>query len=237
MRILPVLDLLNGTVVHGIAGHRDTYRPIRSDLCDSPDPLAVARAFRDRLGLSELYVADLDAIEHGRPNTALWRDLVHDGFSLLIDAGSRDLARAETVLEAGASAAIAGLETLPGPALLEQWAARFGSERVVFSLDLREGTPLGNLALWPAPDPLAIATEATACGVDQFLVLDLSSVGTGTGPPTLELCRQIARQLPLRRLITGGGIRDRSDLDQLAEAGVTDALVATALHAGRLGRD
>ena len=62
MRIIPVLDLLKGQIVRGIAGQRQEYRPIVSKLSASSNPLDVARAFRDHLNFTLFYLADLDAI-------------------------------------------------------------------------------------------------------------------------------------------------------------------------------
>ena len=63
MRVVPVIDLKDGTAVHAVRGERERYRPVNSTLAgDDGDPLALARAFRSALGLDELYVADLDAI-------------------------------------------------------------------------------------------------------------------------------------------------------------------------------
>ena len=85
--ILPVLDLMHGQIVRGIAGRRDAYRPIVSRLTDSAEPLAVARAFRSHFGFTEFYLADLDAIQHGQPALAIHDQLQQDGFRLWIDAG------------------------------------------------------------------------------------------------------------------------------------------------------
>jgi len=82
LQILPVLDLLNGIVVRGVGGRRDEYRPVKSVLTDSAKPLDVARAFRDRLELTTLYVADLDGILHQQPNETVFRQLATDGFEL-----------------------------------------------------------------------------------------------------------------------------------------------------------
>ena len=68
MQIIPVLDLLGGVVVRGLAGQRDSYQPINSQLVNSAEPLAVAQAFQHKLGLQRFYVADLDAIEHDQPS-------------------------------------------------------------------------------------------------------------------------------------------------------------------------
>src|ERR1017187_1877779 len=87
--ILPVLDLMNGQIVRGIAGRRDEYRPIVSKLVDSAEPLAVARAFREHFGFDEFYLADLDAIRFGKPALDVYRHLKANGFRLWIDAGIR----------------------------------------------------------------------------------------------------------------------------------------------------
>ena len=234
MRLIPVLDILNGIAVHAVAGRRDEYRPLSSLMCASCDPLDVARAVREWFGLTEFYVADLDAILHARPNVDLWRRMACEGFNLLLDAGVCDAASAERVLCEHIAAAVLGLETLPGPELLGMLVGEFGAERLIFSLDMKHGALLGDVSGWASSDPPAIAAEAAARGIDQFLVLDLAAVGTDAGTPTLPLCVQIAAQLQPKRLFTGGGVRDLGDLEAVANTGVTDALVATALYGGRL---
>jgi len=42
MFIIPVIDLLNGKVVHAKYGNRAQYQPLQSPLVDSCEPLAVA---------------------------------------------------------------------------------------------------------------------------------------------------------------------------------------------------
>src|SRR5215470_8940340 len=85
--ILPVLDMMNGQIVRGVAGRREEYRPIVSKLIDSAEPLAVARAFRDQFGFTEFYLADLDAIQSGQAALDVYRCLQAEEFRLWIDAG------------------------------------------------------------------------------------------------------------------------------------------------------
>src|SRR4051794_31268868 len=101
MQILPVLDLLGGQVVRGVAGRRQDYRPMRSPLIDSSEPLAVSRRFRAVFGLDELYVADLDAIAGQAPSLELLRNLVQDGFRLWLDAGVDRVEKAVELDQAG----------------------------------------------------------------------------------------------------------------------------------------
>jgi len=236
MDILPVLDLLNGVVVRGVAGKREEYRPIVSQLVDSADAFSVARAFRDQLGLTRLYIADLDAILHQRPNREVYAMLAKEGFELLVDAGLRNVESAESVLATGATRVIAGLETWPGPDELAGLCRAVGAERVIFSLDLKHGLSLGDLKRWPGPDPLSIGLCALERGIEEIIVLDLAEVGIGGGVTTTALCRRLLDFFPSLRVITGGGVRNVADLETLAAARINGALVASALHDGRLTR-
>ena len=235
MYVYPVIDLMDGVVVRGVAGQRDQYRPIRSCLADQADALAVAHGFRDRLGLQSLYVADLDAIVHGRPNAGLYRQLVDAGFKLLIDAGLRDVAGAEALLDAGADAAIAGLETIQGPGQLQQLCEKHGTDRIVFSLDMQAGVPLGGLDRWKRADVFAIATQAIQAGIRRMIVLDLAQVGVGNGLTTISLCHRLRQEFSDIEIITGGGIRDLTDLLSLQSARIDGVLMASALHNGSVG--
>src|SRR6266542_6361151 len=100
MRVLPVLDLKAGVVVRGVGGRRHEYRPVVSRLTTSSDPLAVARAFRQHFGLSELYLADLDALAGVAPALPTYAILRADGFRLWVDAGVRGPERAAVLASA-----------------------------------------------------------------------------------------------------------------------------------------
>ena len=145
MRIIPVLDVKDGLVVRGVAGQRQAYRPVVSRLSPSAQPLEVAHAFRDHFGLSDLYVADLDALAGKALKRLLCRALRADGFRLAVDAGIRHAVDGDLLAGAGIESLVAGLETMAGPAALAELCQRVGGERVVFSLDLKDGQPLVDL--------------------------------------------------------------------------------------------
>src|SRR5262249_17293130 len=83
-RILGVLDLMRGVVVRGIAGRREQYAPVVSRLCSSARPAEVARALVEQLGLTELYLADLDAIPGAEPAWPVYEQIRAAGASLWI---------------------------------------------------------------------------------------------------------------------------------------------------------
>src|SRR4051812_37040878 len=118
MRIVGVIDLMGGVVVRGVAGRREEYRPVESLLCASAEPPAVARAFVERLGLRDLYLADLDAIAGAEPAWAAYGALAGLGARLWVDAGVRDPAHGRRLGQQGVDV-VAGLETVSGPAVVE----------------------------------------------------------------------------------------------------------------------
>ena len=235
MRILPVLDLLAGEVVRGVGGRRREYRPVVSRLTSSSRPADVARAFRSHFGLSEIYLADLDAIGGGEPAWSVYEALAADGFRLWVDAGVRTGERAGRLAKAGVESIVLGLETLSGPRTLADASAAFG-ERIVFSLDLKAGVPLGDATAWGASEPAALAARAVSLGVRRIIVLDLAQVGVGGGVGTEALCRRLTEAHPDLEVTAGGGVRGADDLRRLKQCGVRGVLLASALHDGRLTR-
>ncbi len=238
MQLLPVIDILHGVAVRGIAGRRNEYRPLTTPLADSADPVAVARGMRQTFGFRRFYVADLDGILARRPNFLFYQRLHSEGFELLLDAGIRTGNDAGELMKSGATMLIGGLESLAGPAALKRLIAEFGFERIVFSLDLQQGRPLlPRDSSWEGRDPRSIAQEAVACGVRKIIVLDLADVGTGSGGSTSDLCRELRQHMPDLHIIAGGGVRGEDDVRNGVRCGISELLVASALHDGRLSPD
>ncbi len=65
--------------------------------------------------------------------------------------------------------------------------------------------------------------------------MTLARVGSGAGPDLARLAaiRSVAGE---REIYAAGGVRDAVDLSALKAAGAAGALIATALHDGRIGR-
>jgi phosphoribosylformimino-5-aminoimidazole carboxamide ribotide isomerase len=234
LRVVPVIDLKDGTAVHAVRGERERYRPATSVIGgENGDALAMARGFRKELGLGELYVADLDAIAagRGRDNAALLRELAREAH-VMVDAGVSEPAAARDLLDLGAHRVIVGTETLPGPDALDRLLAELPEGTVILSVDLREGRLL-------SPDPELAGSSALDAmsrlpSVREAIVLDLARVGSGAGPD-VALIAEIRAAFRDLELLAGGGVRDVDDLRALEAAGAAGALVATALHRGVIG--
>ena len=227
MRVIGVLDLRGGQAVHARRGEREAYAPLGNG--DAP---ALARTYvRDR-GVRELYVADLDAILGGARQSDLVSRICAIGAPVWLDAGVSSIPGAQAALETGAARVVVGLETLTSYDALAAICDEVGGQRVAFSLDLRNGVPMGTCA---AGEPVErIAARAAAAGAAAMIVIDLARVGADTGLD-LELIARVRDAVPDRMLLAGGGVRGVADLDALGHAGCDGVLVATALHTGRLG--
>ena len=238
MQIIPVIDLMGGVVVRGVAGRRHEYRPIESRLCDGAMPATVAAALKARFGFREVYIADLDAIAGADPAWSIYEALARCGLSLRLDAGAATVEQARRIAEfCGGrwfSAVVIGLESLSSPESLAAMLAAIGSERLAFSLDMKEGVPLARAEAWRDLEPLEIAARAWRLGVRRFIVLDLAQVGMSAGAATEPLCRRLRELDAEIDIVAGGGVRGLEDLESLAAAGCDGALVASALHDGRL---
>ena len=129
------------------------------------------------LGVTELYVADLDAILGGAPNDAVVQTLAAIR-PLWLDAGISTVEHAVRARALGAERVVVGLETLRAyDALREMCRALSGA--VAFSLDLRDGEPMmaGNGA--PGERPEEVAKRAVDAGASAVIVIDLARVGSG----------------------------------------------------------
>ncbi len=240
MRVVPVLDLMAGQVVRGVAGNRTAYRPVQSPLTVGSEPAAIAAAFH-KLGFVEAYVADLDAIAGAPPSINAYAAIQAAGLrALSIDAGVVDDVHAARLLDAlppdsPPITIVAGLESLASPLALQKLTQRLGPDRVLFSLDLKAGQPLTASPAWQGKTAIEIAQLASKGGVRRLLLLDLADVGTASGTRTVDLVAEMKSLRPGVELWTGGGVRNRADLLRQQAAGVSAVLVASALHNGQLG--
>ncbi len=222
MKVIPVIDLKNGTVVRARMGQRDQYRPIQTPLSPSSDPIDVARGLLVIHPFTTLYVADLDAIQRTGDNRATL-DRLNVAFPALeiwVDNGMADWSAATAWLAARPDHLVLGSESQADLALVRRLA---GHDRVVLSLDYRGDAFQG-------PPDLA---ESSACWPRRVIAMTLARVGSGGGPD-LERLRAVKRAAAGRSVFAAGGVRHHADLAALDSLGIAGALVASCLHDGHL---
>ena len=102
--------------------------------------------------------------------------------------------------------------------------------RIIPCLDVKDGRVLPG-----GEEPDLILSRAEEWGFSGCIFLHISAVGGESGIDRTEVERiRSATDLPL---LFGGGVRDCTDLDTLAAAGYDGAIIATAIHTGKVPLD
>jgi phosphoribosylformimino-5-aminoimidazole carboxamide ribotide isomerase len=235
-RVIPVLDLRGGQVVQARGGDRSAYPGLKTQLCSGNDPVDVALAFRDVLGLDSLYVADLDAIEHDRPDLTTLNRLAQLRLDLWVDLGLRRSSQLRDLSRGDSLRTILATETLPGMDLVREAIRDLGRDRVVLGLDLKAGHPILS-STWREDhnEPMTIIQAALEVGVRRVLLLDIDRVGTGLGLASLELVAMVRSRYSDLEITVGGGVTSPLDLKTARATGASGILVGSALYDGRIG--
>jgi phosphoribosylformimino-5-aminoimidazole carboxamide ribotide isomerase len=235
LKIIPVIDILNKTIVHAVRGLRKEYQPLQSVLTQSVEPLEVALTFKN-IGFNELYVADLDGIIDCSTDFNIFKKICDvTDLKLMVDAGVTNIERAQKLLDSGVSKLIVGTETLQSKSFVSDAVRLFGTNRVVVSLDLKGNKILVKLGFDGCSDAFCLLRQFKEMGVLQMIVLDLLRVGS-CGGVNVDFLKKVIADVGVD-VYVGGGVRDISDLVELRNMGVSGALVATALHTGKISID
>ena len=221
MKLIPVMEMMAGQVVHARRGERDSYRPVQSTLCPSAAPEAILQAFIENFACDTVYIADLEAIRFGRPQWALLNRLKIDfpNTQFWVDAGIADFNGFANFRELEIGEPVIGSEVL----MQTDWLKALAKEHWILSLDFRGKNFFG---------PLNLLAD-TAIWPHKVLGMNLTHVGSEDGPD-YDLLAQLQRRGDECEIYAAGGVRDEIDLRNLAHRGIRGALVATALHNGNI---
>jgi len=237
MEIIPVLDLMNHMVVHGVQGQRQHYKPVESILTKSSDPLDIARALGRETNCRSLYLADLDAIQGRADNMDLIKELTSSmDIDFWLDAGICTPEAVVSIANAGVKGIILGSESLESMAALELICKAGHGQSIIFSLDMVEGrviSPAGELG---GKTPAQALDLLYQMGLRRFILLTLDAVGTAKGPD-ISLLQSAVKPFTDAFFIAGGGVKKAAHLKALSKIGIHGVLVATSLHRGWITKE
>ncbi len=220
-RIIFVLDILKGNTVHAVRGERARYQPIKgSIICDSSYPLDIISV----LSPKEVYVADLDSLQHLGNNFELIKK-ISSKTRTMVDTGAEKMSDIEQNFDI-ADTVVLGTETA-SLELIESAA----SDRINVSIDIKNGTVFTKDRQMEV-EPEGLVKILNEYDIGDIIVLELSKVGTEGGIDT-DFLQDIAG-LSAHNVLVGGGIRDLNDIEALEKIGISGALVATAAHNGKI---
>lgn len=212
MELVLAMDLKENLVVHGKSGQRETYRPLDWGCSPTAHPIGFVRAVAPKT----IYIADLDRIEGRGSHDRIVAECARLVSRCYIDRGCHspdDLLRGYHITN------IIGTET--GGETLSGYHGGF------LSLDLKNGRVIPS-----GRKPVDMLRQANGWKFEGCIILNIGAVGTGTG-----LNREMLDSMRTayhRKLFWGGGVATTGDLYMLADAGFDGAIIATALHSGRI---
>lgn len=221
MQIIPVIDLLNGVVVHAKKGERQYYQAIQSTLTKSCQALDIVSALLELHPFEQLYIADLNAIQKLEKNYTtnynVIASIAHQfpKLKLWIDAGISSQNALDS-WQAPNFKLVLGSENF---LQLEDFLALNTPPNIALSLDF---LPLG----YQGPPELL---NSSAYWPKDVIVMSLNHVGTNQGVNT-PLLTAILQQSTTHNIYIAGGVRNINDLIMLKSIGVSGALIATSLH-------
>ncbi|MFW6180115.1 MAG: imidazole glycerol phosphate synthase subunit HisF [Spirochaetota bacterium] len=229
VKIMPCLDMKNGRVVKGIHF---------TELQDAGDPVEHA-AFYQQEGADELAVLDIAATVENRKTRLEWVKHVASVLEipLTVGGGVSALEDIDLLLEAGADKVSMNSAAVKRPALVDEAAKKFGSERITVAIDARrnEAMPSGFelvVAGGTRPvgkDAVAWARQCEELGAGVLLPTSMDGDGTKAGYD-LEYTRAISGAVSVPVVASGGAGKLQDFADAVRRGGACILLAASVFH-------
>jgi phosphoribosylformimino-5-aminoimidazole carboxamide ribotide isomerase len=222
MRCVFVLDVFNGAVVHAIRGKRNRYELIEkhSKIVSNSDPIGILDEIRPK----EIYIADLNRLM-GIGDSQTTIDKVSLKTNTMADTGISNIYDLQILPERVKP--VIGIETASLRLIKESAESR----QVIVSLDMKNQEVLTRDSEMKG-SPFGVLHHLNDIPIEAVILLDLNRVGTSIGLDRKFLAQCV--ELSDHPLLLGGGIKDSKDLLELDHLGLKGALVATAVHNGRI---
>ncbi len=228
-QIIPAIDIIDGRCVRLSQGDYDRRRVYDA----SPEDMA--KRYAD-CGVRRIHVVDLDGAKSSSPKNLKTLERMAVGASVEIEWGggvkSEDALRA--LFDYGADCAIVGSVAAREPELFIEWLLRFGGERMILGVDVRDGRVSVNG--WREDLNLGVddmVGEFLPHGVKQVVCTDIPKDGMLQGP-SFDLYTDLQRRYDGVDFTVSGGIGSMSDIVRLDELGLRKAIVGKAVYENRI---
>lgn len=212
MDLVLAMDLRDNLVVHGKSGQRKTYKPLDWGCSPTAEPVGFVKA----IAPAYCYIADLDRIEGTGSHDRIVRECARHVRACYVDRGCRS---PDDMLNGYHIRNIVGTET--GGTDLLHYHGGF------LSLDLKGGRVIPS-----GRDPGEMLRQANCWDFAGCIILNIGAVGTEAGLDRGML--DTMRAAYHGKLFWGGGVATAVDLEMLSDAGFDGAIIATALHHGKI---
>lgn len=225
-RIIPCLDIKNGRTVKGVNF---------VDLKDAGDPVELAKKYAET-GADELVFLDISATEERR---ATLIDLVRKvaaaiNIPFTVGGGISSIADVDVLLRNGADKISINSSAVKNPNLINEIAAKYGSQCVVVAIDAKQidGDWIVHLVGGKVPTELNLfdwAKEVEQRGAGEILFTSMNNDGTKNGFAN-EALAKLSEIVNIPIIASGGAGTMQHFADTFIEGKADAALAASVFH-------
>ncbi len=227
-RIIPCLDVNDGRVVKGV-----NFVNLR----DAGDPVEIAAAY-DKAGADEVVFLDITASSDNRNTVVdMVRRVAENVFiPFTVGGGIRSVEDFKVLLREGADKISINSSAINTPQLISDAADKFGSQCVVVAIDARRREDGSGWNIYKnggridvGIDAVEWAMKVEKLGAGEILLTSMDCDGTKAGYD-LELTRQIAENVSIPVIASGGAGTKEHFYEALTEGQADAALAASLFH-------
>jgi len=225
-RIIPCLDIKNGRTVKGINF---------VDLRDAGDPVELAEIYA-RDGADELVFLDITATEQRRKTLAELVLEVAEAINIpfTVGGGISSVSDVEILLNSGADKVSINSSAVKNPQLINDLAAKFGSQCIVVAIDAKQidGEWIVHLVGGKVPTEIKLfdwAKEVEERGAGEILFTSMNHDGTKNGFAN-EALAKLSSLVNIPIIASGGAGNMQHFTDTFIEGKADAALAASVFH-------
>ncbi|UFH32535.1 imidazole glycerol phosphate synthase subunit HisF [Chryseobacterium sp. C-71] len=232
-RIIPCLDIKDGTTVKGI-----NFEGLRN----AGNPIDLAKKYENE-GADELVFLDITAtIEERKTFVELVKNIAKElSIPFTVGGGIASVEDVRKLLEAGADKISINSSAVKNPYLISELAKEFGSQCIVVAID----TKFVNDDDWvfvkggremTALKTLDWAKKVEELGAGEILLTSMNGDGTKNGFD-LRLTKLISENVNIPVIASGGAGKIKDFEDVFNQTKATGALAASVFHFGEISID
>lgn len=225
-RIIPCLDVKDGRTVKGV-----NFVNLR----DAGDPIELAKKYADQ-NADELVFLDISATEQKRKTlTELVRKVAQAiDIPFTVGGGISSVEDVEVLLQNGADKVSINSAAVKRPELINELAAKFGSQCIVVAMDAKQINGEWKIHLVGGKVPTEInlfdwAIEVAKRGAGEILFTSMDHDGTKNGFANKALAK-MSQEVNVPVIASGGAGTTKHFIDAFTEGKADAALAASIFH-------
>lgn len=225
-RIIPCLDIKNGRTVKGV-----NFVNLR----DAGDPVELAKLYSEE-GADELVFLDISATEERRSTLSDLVLRVAEAINIpfTVGGGISSVSDVDALLQNGADKVSINSSAIKNPALINELAAKFGSQCIVVAIDAKQidGNWIVHLMGGKVPTKLDLfdwAKEVEIRGAGEILFTSMDHDGTKGGFANTALAK-LSTHVNIPIIASGGAGTMQHFVDSFEKGKADAALAASVFH-------